>query len=203
MIRPIIIPFVALFGALSPMLLHAQSPESLMVVEAYSGKILVAANSSVKRPVASLNQLATAIVAVDWASATAVDISQVIITAPPTVALVGGPNPMRLQPGETLTLRDALYSTLLGSDNLAALTIADHIGKQILAKRGKRGDPVAAFAADMNQRAALSGMTNTKLGNPHGLDRPRANGHPCAAGVSRLAIFPMRRSAFNFSVRQK
>ncbi|MEI6607256.1 MAG: serine hydrolase [Verrucomicrobiota bacterium] len=203
MIRPIIIPFVALFGALSPMLLHAQSPESLMVVEAYSGKILVAANSSVKRPVASLNQLATAIVAVDWASATAVDISQVIITAPPTVALVGGPNPMRLQPGETLTLRDALYSTLLGSDNLAALTIADHIGKQILAKRGKRGDPVAAFVAEMNQLAALIGMTNTKFVNPHGLERPRSNGYSCAADVARLAIFTMRRNALNFIVRQK
>ena len=42
------------------------------------------------------------------------------------VALVGGPNPMNLQPGDTLSLRDALNSMLLGSDNLAALTVADH-----------------------------------------------------------------------------
>ena len=91
MIFPTIVRLVALLSALSPLLIHAQAPESLMVVEAYSGKILIAANSSVKRPVASLTQLATAVVAVDWASATESDISQLVITAPPTVALVGGP----------------------------------------------------------------------------------------------------------------
>ena len=203
MLRPMIVRFVALLSTLSPLLLHAQAPESLMVVEAYSGKILIAANSSVKRPVASLNQLATAIVAVDWASATGADISQRVITAPPTVALVGGPNPMQLQPGDTLTLRDALYSALLGSDNLAALTIADHIGGQILAKRGKTGDPVAAFVGEMNQLAGLIGMTNTKFVNPHGLERSRANGYSCAADVARLSIFAMRRNALNFIVRQK
>ncbi|KAB2639691.1 MAG: D-alanyl-D-alanine carboxypeptidase [Verrucomicrobia bacterium] len=203
MIRPMIVRLVALLGSLSPLLLHAQAPESLMVVEAYSGKILVAANSSIKRPVSSLNQLATSIVAVDWATATAADISQLVITAPPTVALVGGPNPMHLQPGDKLTLRDALYSTLLGSDNLAALTIADHIGSQILAKRGKTGDPVAAFVVEMNRLAELVGMTNTKFVNPHGLERPRANGYSCAADVARLSIFTMRRNALNFIVRQK
>ncbi len=203
MIFPTIVRLVALLSALSPLLVHAQAPESLMVVEAYSGKILIAANSSVKRPVASLTQLATAVVAVDWASATESDISQLVITAPPTVAMVGGPNPMNLQPGDTLTLRDALYSALLGSDNLAALTIANHIGSQILTKRGKAGDPVATFVDEMNKLAGLIGMDNTKFVNPHGLERPRAKGYSCAADVARLAIFAMRRNALNFIVRQK
>ena len=135
---------------------HAQAPESVMVMEAYSGKILIASNSSVRRPVASLAILATAIVAVDWASATDSDISKLVITAPQTVALVGGLNPMNLQPGDTLTLRDALYSALLGSDSLAALTIADHIGRQILAKRGKAGDPVAASWPAIDSRSFAS-----------------------------------------------
>ena len=203
MIRPMIVRLVALLSAFSPLLVHAQAPESLMVVEAYSGKILIAANSSVKRPVAGLTQLATAIVAVDWASATASDISQVVITAPQTVALVGGANPMKLQPGDTLTLRDALYSMLLGSDNLAALAIADHVGSRILAKRGKAGDPVAAFVDEMNQLAGLIGMTETKFANPHGLERPRAKGYSCAADIARLSIYAMRRNALNFIVRQK
>ncbi len=194
---------IALFSAISPMLVHAQAPESVMVMEAYSGKILIAANSSVRRPVASLAILATAVVAVDWASATDSDISKLVITAPQTVALVGGLNPMNLQPGDTLTLRDALYSALLGSDSLAALTIADHIGRQILAKRGKAGDPVAAFVDEMNKLASLVGMTETKFTNPHGLERPKAKGYSTAADMARLSVFAMRRNAINFIVRQK
>ena len=203
MLRPMIFRILALLSAFSPVLAKAQAPESVMVVEAYSGKILIATNSSVKRPVASLTKMASAVVAVDWASATGADISQLVITAPQTVTLVGGPNPMNLQPGDTLTLRDALYSALLGSDNLAALTIADHVGRQILAKRGKEGDPVAAFVGEMNNLAALIGMTQTKFVNPHGLERPKAQGMSTAADMARLSIFAMRRNAINFIVRQK
>jgi len=203
MTRPLIVRLLALLSAVSPVLLHAQTSESVMVMEAYSGKILIATNSSVRRPVASLTKLATAVVAVDWASATEADISQRIITAPPTVALVGGPNPMNLQPGDTLTLRDALYSALLGSDNLAALTIADHVGREILSKRGKAGDPVAAFVEEMNKLAGHIGMTETKFANPHGLERPKAKGYSTAADMARLSVFAMRRNAINFIVRQK
>jgi D-alanyl-D-alanine carboxypeptidase (penicillin-binding protein 5/6) len=197
------IRLLLLLSALAPGLVHAQSSESVMVVEAYSSKVLIAANSSVKRPVGSLTKMAAAVVAVDWAIATESDISQLIITAPQTVTLVGGPNPMTLQPGDSLTLRDALYSALLGSDNLAALTIADHIGGQLLAKRGKQGDPVAAFVVEMNHLAKFIGMTQTKFVNPHGLERPGAKGYSTAADMARLAIVTMRRNAINFIVRQK
>ena len=40
-----------------------------MVVEAHSGKVLVASNASAKRPIASLTKIATGAVAVDWATA--------------------------------------------------------------------------------------------------------------------------------------
>jgi D-alanyl-D-alanine carboxypeptidase (penicillin-binding protein 5/6) len=203
MIHPMIIRLIVLLSVFSPIFVAAQAPESVMVVEAYSGKILIAANSSVKRPVASLTKLATAIVAVDWATATESDISQLAIVAPQTVALVGGPNPMNLQPGDSLTMRDALYSALLGSDNLAALTIADHVGRQILEKRGKTGDPVAAFVGEMNKLTKLLGMTQTQFVNPHGLDRPKARGYSTAADMARLSIFAMRRNAISFIVRQK
>ena len=194
---------ILLLCVLFPALLHAQAPPSVMVMEAYSGKILIASNSSVKRPVACLTKMATAIVAVDWATATGVEISEVVLTAPQTVALVGGPNPMNLQPGDTLTLRDALYSALLGSDNLAALTIADNVGRQILAKRGKNADPVATFVAEMNKLAQFIGMTQTKFVNPHGLERRGAVGTSTAADMARLGLVTMRRNAINFIVRQK
>lgn len=199
---PILKP-LALLAVMLPSPLTAQAPESVMVVEAYSGKILIAANASAPRPVASLTKIATAIVAVDWATATNTDLGTATITVPQTITLVGGPNPMNLQPGDQLSLRDALYSALLGSDNLAALSIADHVGREILSRRSKEGDPVVAFVGEMNQLAKALGMTQTRFANPHGLDRPGAKAYSTAADIARLSIYAMRRNAINFTVRQK
>ncbi len=182
-------------------LIHAQ--ESIMVVEAYSGKVLVAANASARRPIASLTKITTGTVAVDWATATGVDLGSLQITVPQTVTLVGGPNPMNLQPGDQISMRDALYASLLGSDNLAALTVAHHVGRDLLSRRGKDGDPVAEFVGEMNRLAKSIGMSQTRYANPHGLEREGAKAFSTAADVARISIYAMRRNAFNFIVRQK
>ena len=195
-IFPILKTLVVLMAML-PAPISAQLPESLMVVEAYSGKVLIATNAGVKRPIASLTKIATASVAVDWATATGTDLG-VMITVPQTISIVGGPNPMNLQPGDQLTLRDALYSALLGSDNLAALTLADHVGREISRRRGGNDDPVAIFVGEMNQLARAVGATSTRFANPHGLDRPGAKQFSTAADVARLSIYAMRRNPITF-----
>ena len=179
-----------------------RAQESVLVMEAYSGKVLVAVNPSEKRPVASLTKIATGVVAVDWAAATGNDIATLMITVPQTVTLVGGPNPLNLQPGDRMTLRDALYSALLASDNLAALTVADHVGREILNRRGKSGEPVVEFVAEMNRLAKALGMARTRFANPHGLERPGAKAFSTAADIARLSTYAMRRNAFSFIVRQ-
>jgi serine-type D-Ala-D-Ala carboxypeptidase (penicillin-binding protein 5/6) len=189
----------ALVLAFSP---RARAEEGVMVMEAYSGKVLVASNASVKRPVASITKIATGVVAVDWAAAANIDIATLQITVPQTITLVGGPNPMALQPGDQLSMRDALYSALLGSDNLAALTIADHVGRELLSRRGKSGDPVAEFVVEMNRLGKALGMARTRFANPHGLERPGAKAFSTAADVARLSVYAMRRNAFSFIVRQ-
>lgn len=173
-----------------------------MVLEAYSGKVLIASNASARRPVASLTKIATSAVAVDWSIATGADLGKLMITVPETVALVGGPNPMNLQPGDRLSMRDALYSALLGSDNLAALTIADHVGRELLVRRGKNGDPVVEFVGEMNRLAKALGMSQTRFANPHGLERSGASAYSTAADIARLSVYAMRRNAFSFTVRQ-
>lgn len=193
---------LAMLLALLPVLASAQESESVMVVETYSGKILVASNATAKRPIASLTMIATGAVTADWATATGSDPGTVMITAPQTVAMVGGPNPMNIQPGDQLTLRDALYSALLGSDNLAAICIADHVGREILTRRGRNGDAVATFVEEMNKLAKALGMTQTRFANPHGLERPGAKAYSTAADVARLSSYAMSRNAFNFIVRQ-
>jgi len=190
--------------AFSPVLATAQAPESVMVMEAWSGKVLVASNATVKRPVASLTKVATGAIAVDWAAATRNDLATTEITVPESIVNIGGPNPMKLQPGDRLKLRDALYSALLGSDNLAAQAIAHHIGTELLTRRGRQGDPVAAFVVEMNKLAQALGMASTRFVNPHGLELAGEKpGYSTAADIARLSTYAMRRNAFSFIVRQK
>jgi serine-type D-Ala-D-Ala carboxypeptidase (penicillin-binding protein 5/6) len=188
--------------ALLPTAISAQQGESYMVVEAHSGKVLMAANSVVKRPIASLTKIATGVIAVDWADATGVDLNKIEATVPESAMKIGGPNPLNLQPGERLTLRDALYSALLGSDNLAAMTVAHHIGGEILKARGDSGDPVAAFVAEMRELGKAVNLTKTRFGNPHGLELPEQPGFSTAADVAKLSIYAMRKPGFTFIVRQ-
>ncbi len=190
---------ILLIATISP--LSAQ--EAHMVVEAYSGKVLSAENASVKRPVASLAKMATAVVAVDWATATDTDISTHMIRVPEIVTQLGGPSAMQLAPGDTLTLRDALYSALLSSDNIAALTIAHHVGSEILARRGRSGDPVLVFVDEMNKLAKHIQANNTLFTNTHGLSTGPKPGYSTAADMARLSIHTMRRNPLNFIVRQK
>jgi serine-type D-Ala-D-Ala carboxypeptidase (penicillin-binding protein 5/6) len=193
---------VAFLAALLPALLIAQSQESVMVMEAYSGKILIAQNAGAKRPIASITKIVTASVTADWATATQTDMGT-LITVPQTINLVGGANPMNLQPGDQMTLRDALYSALLGSDNLAALTIANHVGAEIATRRGSTGDPVAIFVGEMNRLAKAIGATQTVFANPHGLERPKTKAYSTAADVARLSIYAMRRNAVTFITSKK
>lgn len=174
-----------------------------MVVEAHSGKIFLAQNSTVKRPVASLTKICTGVIATDWAIATGQDLKKVMATVPESVTRIGGANPLNLQPGQQISLSDALYAALLGSDNLAAMTIADHIGRDMNNRRGRQEDPVWAFVKEMNELARVLGMKNTRFLNPHGLELPKQEGYSTAADMAKLSIYAMRRPAFAFFVRQK
>ena len=193
---------MALTTAFSPRS-SASTDESVLVMEAHSGKILYAVNSTQRRPVASLAKMATAAVTIDWATAAGVDIGGTMITVPETITLVGGPNPMNLQPGERLTLRDALFAAMLGSDNLAAIAIADHVGRVLLRARGRQGEPVVTCVAEMNSLARALGMSRTRFNNPHGLDRPRNPGAmSTAADMARLSVYIMRKPPLTFITRQ-
>ncbi|WP_338687366.1 D-alanyl-D-alanine carboxypeptidase family protein [Haloferula helveola] len=181
----------------------APGNEALMVVEAHSGKVLIATNSTVKRPVASLTKVATAVLVVDWAEAAGVDVATREVVVPASVAQLPGANPMKLVPGERMSMLDALSSAVMGSDNAAALTLADHVGREFLARKGRSGDPVQAFVVEMNHLAEALEMGKTKFTNPHGLELPSSVGLSTAADIAKLSIYAMRRPGFTFISRQK
>lgn len=63
-----------------------------------------------------------------------------------------------LQPGEQLTVREALYTLMLQSANDTANALAEHVAGS-----------VSAFADMMNQKAEYLGCTGTHFTNPSGL----------------------------------
>ncbi|MCH7225319.1 D-alanyl-D-alanine carboxypeptidase family protein [Haloferula sp. A504] len=177
--------------------------EALMVVEAHSGKVLIANNSTVKRPVASLTKIATAVLVTDWAEAAGVDVAKREVVVPPAVVALPGPNPMALVPGERMLMIEALSSAVLGSDNAAALTLADHVGREFLRRKGRQGDPIREFVDEMNQLAKALEMRKTTFRNPHGLELPDQVGVSTAADIAKLSVYAMRRPGFTFISRQK
>lgn len=142
---------------------HRNGP-SYIAIEANSGKLLFSSNAEEKRPVASLSQVATAMVALDWVARTRLPLDTFIAVPQEAFGLRAG-NPMDLQPGDRLTLRDALYSTLLGSDNVSALTVASFVGRDLVSRRGG-GTPIAAFVAEMNNLARSLRMAKTRFTAP-------------------------------------
>ncbi len=189
--------FVLVAGFLSS---AVSASESYIAVEAHSGKILLELNASQKRPVASLAKIATAMVVLDWANLSQTSMSQMMVV-PNEVLGLGGSNPMALQPGDRISIREAMYSMLLGSDNIAAHTLADHAGRSIQSRSGG-SSPVGAFVKEMNNLARGLGMSKTRFANPTGLDGS-SRSSSTARDMARLSIYAMRNTGFQFYVKQK
>ncbi|MCP5536161.1 MAG: D-alanyl-D-alanine carboxypeptidase [Akkermansiaceae bacterium] len=171
-------------------------------MEAHSGRVLLAANPEQKRPIASLTKMVTAKVVLDWAKLSQTSLST-MASVPQSALAVGGVNPMGLKPGDRISLRDALYSALLGSDNIAALTLADHVGRALLVRRQLSGDPESTFAGEMNHLAKALGMTRTRFATAHGLDLPGKKGYSTASDMARMGVHVMRDIGFTFYVKQE
>lgn len=182
-------------------LIHlARGSESYIAVESFSGKVLLELDADRKRPVASLAKMATAMVVLDWAKFSGTSLAEFAVV-PPAVFSLGGSNPMGMVPGDRISLREALYSMLLGSDNVAAYTLAEHAGRSIQARAGGNS-PQEAFVTEMNRLARGLGMMRTSFVNSHGMDGARQRGFSSARDMARLAIYAMRDSGFQFYVKQ-
>lgn len=170
---------------------------SYIAVEANSGKVLFSQAAEEKRPISSLAQVATALVALDWIERTKVSFDQLITVPQEAYIIQNIGNPMKLRPGDRISLRDALFSTLLGSDNLSALTIAYHVGRDLSYRRGS-GSPIDLFVKEMNNLASALGMKKTRFYAPHGIDAQGSVSESCAVDMALLGVYSMRNKAFAF-----
>ena len=154
---------------------------SFIAVDAYSKKIHAQGNSVAVRPVAELATIATAIVALDWASANK-SLGQMVVMDPAALQ-AGAGSVLGFQPGDSVSVRDLITAMVMNSDNAAAVTLAGHIGRSL-----GGGSPVAAFVDQMNQMALTVGAASTRFTSPGGNDAGGNANVSSAVDMARIGI---------------
>ena len=184
-------PLVRLFSASLLLTLCGVSQlraESSIIVDNQTGRILEGIHANDKLPIASLTKLALAMVTLDSTELKNLHLEETASVPEAAISTTAGINPLGLQAGDTLTLRDLLYACLLASDNVAAYTLADHLGKTLPNPTGL--DPVGNTVANMNALARQLGLRHTLFLNPHGLDVPEGTEpYSSAADLARLTRY--------------
>jgi serine-type D-Ala-D-Ala carboxypeptidase (penicillin-binding protein 5/6) len=174
-------------------------PAAYVIADSTTGTILESSAPQKKLQVGSLTKISMAMTVIDWARSTNNDLNQ-LATVPGSVQTLGNNTGIGLRVGDTASLRDLLYAALLQSDNLAAETLAEHVGRAL----GTNLAPAEAFVAQMNAQARHLGMTRTRFLNPHGLEGlERALPYSTAEDLAKLTQYAMSNTAFRFFVSQK
>ena len=204
--RRFLILFLALL-ALASGLRSAAAAQAYVIADAQTGYILEEQEGHKKLQVGSLTKIATASIVLDWAERRSGDLNQ-IVTIPQQAFVGTTENNIGFQPGDNITLRDLLYAALVQSDNIAAYTLAHHVGAQLgsLLPGDVAGKltPVDAFVAQMNALAGQLKMERTRFVNPHGIDyKVKPVPYSTAEDMGRLTRYAMSKASFRFYVSQK
>jgi D-alanyl-D-alanine carboxypeptidase len=140
---------VAARVALHPPAVRAKSA-FLMNID--TGAVLFQKFPDARRPMASTTKIMVGLLTAESGR-----LGEVAMVSARAAAI--GESTMGLRQGEQVRVEDLLYGLLLSSGNDAAIALAEHLAGS-----------VEAFVAQMNERAAQLGLTNTHYVNPHGLD---------------------------------
>ncbi len=200
--------FVLLFVALSRIVTadSANAAQAYIIADSKTGYILQQQEPKAKRQVGSLTKIATAAVVLDWAEHKSGNLAQVA-TIPPEAFVGVTENHIGFQPGDRMELRDLLYAALVQSDNIAAYTLAAHVGSQLqssLPAGTKPLAPVDIFVSQMNALAKQLKMEKTRFVNPHGIDdKVKPTPFSTAEDMARLARYATNKASFRFYVSQK
>jgi D-alanyl-D-alanine carboxypeptidase len=171
-------------------------PLAYVVADSTTGQVLAGSGQTKKLQIASLTKIATAMVVYDWAEATGADLGQ-WATVPAGAGNLGTQAGVGFVPGDRCSLRDLLYAALLQSDNAAAETLADHVGRAV------DGQGRAGFVKQMNALARTLGMTRTNFTNPTGLDDEKPLPYSTAEDLAKLTGYAMKNPGFRFVVSQR
>ena len=140
--------------------------EAAALADLDSGRVLFEAGTEVRRPIASLTKVMTALLVIERTRPT-----ETVTASSEAAGQLGAE--LGLVPGEARTVRELLLALLLQSANDAAVALAEHVSGS-----------VDRFIAEMNARAADLGMDDTEFRSPSGLDD---EGHSTASDLLILA----------------
>ncbi len=202
-LRRFLIVFVAFLASASAFR-SAAAAQAYLIADAQTGYILEEQEPRKKLQVGSLTKIATACVVLDWAERKSGDLNGAV-TIPPEAFQGTTENNIGFQPGDSVTLRDLLYAALVQSDNIAAYTLAYHVGSQLgSVEAGAKLTPADMFVAQMNALAKQLKMERTRFVNPHGIDwKVKPLPYSTAEDMGRLTRYAMNKASFRFYVSQK
>ncbi len=182
----------------------ANGSASYIVVDTTYKKILASHKADERLPVGGLTKVLTACVVLDWLDATETDRTRLLIV-PSEIAQIPGGNPLGLQPGDQISIRDALFSMLLASDHAATLTLAKAVGNEMAMRASAGQGGIDFFVRQMNALAAARGMSRSQFINPHGMDgkRSREQNISTSEDLAKLAFYAIRKPSLNFIVSQR
>jgi len=139
-----------------------------------TGQVLYAKRASMRRPIASITKIMTALVVLEEASPG----EEVVVSAR---AAGTRASQLGLVTGERISVRELLYALLMQSSNDAAVALAEHVGGS-----------VAGFVALMNSKAEQIGIHRTRFLDPAGLeDRGYSTAKDVAAVVRAAYMEPL------------
>lgn len=201
MLKKTILPLLLLFAVtVASAAQYKEERASYLAMEANTGRVLFSSNAEAVRPISCLSQVATALVALDWMERRNVNLDQ-LITVPNAVQAITKTNPLDLRPGDRMTLRDAIVSTVLWADSASAYSVAYHVGSDLYRQYGG-SDPIAVFVGQMNALAVGLGMKKTSFVSPHGLEMNGHTSRSCAVDLALLGMYAMQNKAFTFIASQ-
>ncbi len=155
-------------------------PQSAMVVDGNTGKILYSSNPDEPRYPASITKVMTLYLLFEQLKAGRIKLdTQLQVSAN---AAAQAPSKLGLEPGSTISVKDTIYALVTKSANDCAVVVAENLA-------GSEEE----FARIMTTRARSLGMTNTTFRNASGL--PNTEQHTTARdlitmGRHILADFP-------------
>ncbi len=174
--------------------------ESYVIVDDVTGFVLASKGRDDKRQIASLTKVATSMVVLDWAKLANAELSE-RVAIPDSAMAVGGVNPTGFQVSDEVSIRDLLYAALMSSDNIAAHTLAHHVGRQL--PNPQKLESGKNFVAHMNGLAESLDMERTRFANPSGLDNVEGSlPFSTAEDLARLTRYAFKKPSFQFYVSQ-
>lgn len=139
--------------------------ESAVLMEATSGKVLLAKNPDKELPMASVTKIMTLLLAVEAVDQGKVSLKDRVVASENAWEMGG--SQIYLEPGEEMSFEEMLIAVAVGSANDASVAVAEHLlGSE------------EAFVEAMNQRAKKLGLKHTHFVNSTGLP---AKGHYTSA----------------------